>query len=119
MKNYIISSIENFEGRENCFSAAPTGGNSCSSIISDKAKSIGYTPVINNCPTGYNLAGNGLFCYCPLKKNYSGEVECDSGNLDRREKYRVIAQIDINIPIVRDILSFSFFRVSGDTKYMN
>lgn len=118
MKNFVLSSIEDFEGRANCFQVAGSKDASCSSVISEKAKRIGYSPVMKSCPSGYTMAANGLFCYCPLRKSSEGEDICDGGNLYGRSKYRVITQVDINIPIIKNILSLSFFQVTGDTKYM-
>lgn len=111
MKNYIILSIENFEGRESCFSSgsSESSGNSCSGIISQRAKFLGYAPNITSCPSGFSEANSGLFCY-------KGLGNADSFN--RFKKYRVVTQIDLNIPIIRDIFTKEFFQVSGDTKYM-
>ncbi len=118
MKNFVLSSIEDFEGRENCFSKSGNSSSSCSSIILEKAKSIGYSPVMKSCPNGYSLASDGLFCFCPLRKTDSGVEECDTANLYKRDKYRIITQVDINIPIIKNILSLPFFQVTGDTKYI-
>lgn len=108
MKNYIILSIENFEGRESCFSSR-SSDDSCSGIISQKAKSLGYAPNITSCPSGFSKASSGLFCYLGLGSKEGSE---------RHKKFRVVTQIDLNIPIFRDIFTKEFFQVTGDTKYM-
>ena len=119
MKNYIITNIENFEGRKDCFSSSKGEKYSCSYEIFSKAESIGYSKTNITCPDNYLVGGGGLFCYCSLIKSSSGEGEkCDTTNTVNGNKYRIITQVNIDIPIIKDAFGHSFFQVTGDTKYM-
>lgn len=103
MKNIVISSIEQYEGY-GCFN--DTGA--CYKKIEDGAKSIGYHPVNVHCPNGtnpeYHKAAN-FFCYARRESTGS-----------KKRFYTIVTQVDIDIPIVRDIMGLSFFQVHGDTR---
>lgn len=123
MKNEVIYAIERYEG-------ACCGGGSetslfpslsgrctnpqrseCRSTIAKKARDLGYNPVSLNCPTGYAKAtydNKELFCY---KINTTKSSSSD----DVRVYYSIITQVDINFPIVENMLGFHIFQVSGDT----
>ena len=98
MKNYVISTIEQYEGL-NCFKSE--GSSNCYSRIVEHAESIGYHPTVMSCT---NKVGN-YYCY-----EYK---DSDDGN---GYYYTITTQVDINFPIVNKIFSTSVFRVSGDTK---
>ena len=109
MKNFIISSIEQYESY-GCFSGNSLYSDSdCKKKIKESAESIGYHPVRVNCPDAtYSLNDSidTFFCY---KENTS-----ESGKY-----YSIVTQVDINIPIIRNILGLSFFQVHGDTRIIN
>lgn len=107
MKNNVISVIEQYEA-SGCFQT--TGDTACVGKISAGAKSIGYSPISLNCPSGYDSV-KGLFCY---KMSNVDETKNFSGS--RPVSYRIVTQVDVNIPIINKIMGFSFFQVSGDTK---
>lgn len=110
MKNIVIESVEEFRGGKNCFDSGSyksfdsfcKGSKkkklSCSSAIMNNACDIGYSPAKLSCPKKYTKVNN-QFCY---KKN-------------NNNTYSIITQVDINIPIINNILGLTFFQVSGDT----
>jgi hypothetical protein len=99
MKNFVISAIEKYEAR-GCFSA----NSGCRDLINEGAKKIGYSSSIDlNCPSGFDKV-EGLFCY---QKNPT-----DGENII----YKVITQVDIDIPIINKLMGLSFFQINGDTR---
>jgi len=103
MKNAVISAIEQYDAA-GCF--AKDSGKSCYNEIKASAVHYGYSPARISCPTGFNLAfdnGESFFCY---RKNDNTP----------RKTYHIITQVDINIPIINNIMGFSIFQVSGDTR---
>ena len=111
MKNVIISSIEQYEGSKSCFSTKATGTTPCQEKILDDAKNIGYNPTALHCHDGYEKS-NGLFCY----KKYDSMGSADSSRVVDGYYYTIVTQVDINIPIINDILGLSIFQVHGDTR---
>lgn len=111
MKDAIISIIEEYEG-SGCGdrNGNVDGGSACMTRIAREATSLGYRPPSLNC--GGNLHNaNGLFCY-EVK-----DVTGSDGSIDNhRAIYRVVTQIDINFPIIENIMGMSIFQVAGDTK---
>ena len=106
MKNFVISNIERYEAY-GCFEDRASGNTDCRTKISNGAKSIGYSPTsLLHCDTG-NLfvESDSLFCY---KDQVS-----TSGNY---RYYTIVTQVDINIPIINNIMGLSFFQVHGDTR---
>ena len=103
MKNIVISTIEQYEGASGCFSNEDSG---CRGKMMSEAKNIGYNPSSLQCPTtkGY-VKSNDLFCY--------KRIESDSG---KNYVYSIITQVDINIPIINNIMGLSIFQVHGDTR---
>ncbi len=104
-KNYVISTIEKYEGNKGCFDSSINGD--CLNAIRNKANRIGYARTFNNsCPSGYDDQPpvDNLFCY---KEEYNGS---------NVYKYKVITRIDVNIPIIKNIFYLPFFQVSGDTR---
>ena len=104
MKNLIISHIENFES-SGCF----TEDTACMNKIKESAEGIGYGSRIK-CPEDYGKI-DGLFCY---KEIISTNV--DNHVSDRPVSYRIITQVDLDLPIISSIFSINFFQVVGDTR---
>ncbi len=103
MKNIVISAIEEYEDA-NCTDTSKSTS-ACRQKIKSGAMRIGYSPTQLNCPSGSEWKKiDGLFCV-KRSKSHSGYYI-----------YRIVTQVDINIPIVRNIMGFSFFQVSGDTR---
>lgn len=107
MKNKIISVYEDFDGK--CES-------NCESVIKNYAKTLGYSAGNNmTCPTGYNGSSN---IYCYQKVEASSGLSGDGVVNDTRKKsyYRIITKINVEVPIINNILDFKIFYITGDTK---
>ena len=104
MKNLIISHIENYEA-SGCFEP----DTACMNKIKASAEGIGYGSRIR-CPEGYGLI-DGLFCYKPiLSTNTGNHISANPVS------YRIITQVDLDLPIISSIFSINFFQVVGDTR---
>ena len=108
MKNAVISAIEEYEGAQ-CIPTnnASNSNSACRKKIEESAKQIGYSPSINiSCgdeSKGWHSVDN-IFC--------AKEMTAKNGDTI----YRIVTQVDINIPIIKNIMGLSFFQVSGDTR---
>lgn len=117
MKNKIIDLYNDYGGE--C-------GSSCMTKIKEYANNLGYKPASLDC------ASNG---YTPLPSDYSNPLFCaklkninDKNGSDynadgsivqdqRRAKYySIVTKINIEIPIVDNIIPLQVFTVSGNTK---
>lgn len=105
VKNYIITSIEQYEG--NC-----DEGTTCYQKISDYINRIGY-----NAPD-FTMDDPDYKCmhgYCYKQFDASSEVGVSEG--EKQVYYRVVTQINIDIPIINRIMpGLRIFQVSGNTK---
>lgn len=106
MKNLIITHIENFEA-SGCFTE--DGDTACMNKIKASAEGIGYGSRIR-CPEGFEKI-DGLFCY---KEMVSTNTENHVSN--KPTSYRIITQVDLDLPIISSIFSINFFQVVGDTR---
>lgn len=104
MKNIIITHIENYEA-SGCF----TEDTACMNKIKASAEGIGYSSRIK-CPEDYGKI-DGLFCY---KEIISTNTENHVSS--RPTSYRIITQVDLDLPIISSIFSINFFQVVGDTR---
>lgn len=108
MKNKIISVYEDYNG--DCSSSE------CKKAISDYAKTIGYnTGNRMNCPAGYR---NSEDIYCYYEHRNKNTVR-DTGIIDDakdKRYYRIITKINVEIPIINNILDLRIFYITGDTK---
>lgn len=107
MKNIVISHIENFEA-SGCF----TEGTACMKKIRESAEGIGYGSRIS-CPSGFNKI-DGLFCYKEIQS-----TNRDNYYSNNPVSYRIMTQVDLDLPIISTIFSMSFFRVVGDTRVID
>lgn len=101
MKNIVISTVEEYEGTR-----CNNSSSACVERIVDEASAIGYSPVSLNCPKDFTNVRN---------------LYCIGNNPDQSTKpgvrsYRVITQVNMNLPLISTILGFRFFQVSGDTR---
>ena len=108
MKNYVISVIEQYEG-SGCFC---DGGTACKDKIYQHADQIHYKPTALQCHNGAKSV-DGLFCVSTTGSAPEGM------NSSTNKYYRIVTQVDINIPIVNNIMGLEFFQVSGDTRLIN
>ena len=104
MKNLIITHIENFEA-SGCF----TEDTACMNKIKESAEGIGYGSRIT-CPEDFEKI-DGLFCY---KEMISDKTDNHVSN--KPTSYRIITQVDLDLPIISSIFSINFFQVIGDTR---
>ena len=109
VKNYIITTIEQYEG--NC----DNEGSACDQKISNYIRQIGYSA------PDFDLTNDGYTChegYCYKKfdvstKKGSNSVEENNGQV----YYRIVTQINIDIPIINKIMpGLRIFQISGNTK---
>ncbi len=106
MKNIVISAMEEYEAAR-CVGEG-SEGSACREKIKEEARRIGYSPSALSCSDQYT-AYDGLFCATENKIKSSKDSS-------RYVSYRIITQVDADFPIIRNIMSFSFFQVSGDTR---
>lgn len=104
MKNLIISHIENFEA-SGCF----TEDTACMKKIRQSAEGIGYGSRIK-CPDSFTKI-DGLFCYKEIIS-----TNTDNHFSKKPTSYRIITQVDLDLPIISNIFSINFFQVVGDTR---
>lgn len=109
MKNKIISVYEDYDG--DCSSSE------CKSAIKEYAKTIGYSTGNNmSCPARYK---NEDDLYCVKDFEYENRTHDRSGLIDDmkdKRYYRIITKINIEIPIINNILDLKIFYITGDTK---
>ena len=97
MKNEVIAAIEEYEGNINHAG--------CKKQIDDSAQRLGYSPITDGCPTGYELGPDkGYYCYR------------DPNPTGKTTKITVMVQADISFPLMKRIVGFSLFKVTGDTR---
>ncbi len=111
MKNKIISEYEKANGK--CES-----GSGCYNSIIDYAHEIGYEPNRNSfkCPSDFRSDNHHLYCY---KSYVVSRREAPNESINDRadgKYYRIVTKINIEIPIIDNILDLNIFKVSGDTK---
>lgn len=111
MKNSVISAIEQYEA-VGCVNT-DKANTACRNKIIESAKSIGYSPANLRCPSGYTKI-DGLFCV--NEGEISRNKNKDWYSSSKPTTYRVVTQVDVNIPIINKIMGLSFFQVSGDTR---
>lgn len=115
MKNAIISAVERYEGNRYCFSEERS--NACWDRIEEQARKINYSPNRINCPTGFTKVehdgSKGFFCWKRMDRTVDS-----ADNFKDRVSYRIITQVDIDIPIIGVVLGFDFFQVTGDTRWI-
>ena len=105
MKNYVISAVEQYEGI-GCMNGGLTGGmTACRQRIQEYANGLKYAPVNLQCHND-SARVDGLYCI--------SEIERDSSR--NSVQYRIVTQVDVNLPIINNIMGLEFFQVSGDTR---
>ena len=110
VKNKIISTFEQYEG--NCDSGQREP-NTCNGEIINYMKSIGYSA------PSFRPANDETYDYICHDGYCYAQVEVANTNSDTGKKayFKVVTQINIDIPIINKILP-KIFQVSGDTKPM-
>ena len=116
MKNKIIATYEKYDGK--C-------GLACDYEIKSYATEIGYKPhKSTDCTTYTDLPSgtlekrsknDGAYCVYKIQAERTGD---SSVYTDMKTEYyfRVLTRIDIQIPIVQNVLGLRILSVTGDTK---
>ena len=104
MKNYVISTIEQYEASSTCFT---NGDSACLKRIKLRAEQLGYSPTDLKCSNGQAQV-QGLFCYNEVR-------DSSNKNSAKYKTYRIDTQVDFNFPIINR-MGFSIFQVGGDTR---
>lgn len=118
-KNIIISSIEQYGTGSTCFNK----GEPCFEKIKSELESIAYRPHSISCPSS---GTDGISNWYGAPRDATGQneilycyAEKDSYQ-DKRKvvhfSFRVVTQVDIDIPIINKIMGMYFFQVKGDTR---
>lgn len=106
MKNKVISVYEDYDGE--CLTA-------CRGTIKDYARTIGYSSANGfRCPDGYSQVDN-LYCIKKMTVQTSG-VDGVVRDMKVKSYYKVITKINVEIPIINNILDLNVFYIKGDTK---
>ncbi len=109
MKNYVISVVEQYDAA-GCLEEK--GGTACVNKIIGHANSIHYAPSSITCQAGETNV-QGLYCIGEVSDSEEAVVGVNSASY---KYYRIVTQVDIDIPIVNQIMGLRFFQVSGDTR---
>ena len=122
MKNKIIALYEEYDG--DC-------GADCKEEIAEYAKDIGYTSINNlHCEESYFKPDDpsvrtqtfDRYGYCEYKVNVvksSSASVFEDNNSNPGYYYRILTRIDINIPIIQNVLDLRILNITGDTKTFN
>ena len=110
MKNYVISVVEQYDAAGCLEPSQPTG---CKDKIKQHAHNIAYRPSSITCKAN-EVNVEGYYCIAPVSPSEYGVAE--DVNSAEYKYYRVVTQVDINIPIIKSIMGLRFFQVSGDTR---
>lgn len=102
MKNYVISVVEQYEGA-GCLPSDKGAATGCRQKIQRNADGLHYSPANLQC---HNNSSNVDSLYC------ISEISRDGNTV----QYRIVTQVDINLPIINNIMGLEFFQVSGDTR---
>ena len=106
MKDKIVTLYDDYDG--NCLNSSK-----CQQDIKTYAKQIGYSTDTGRsnfmkCPSGYTAA-NGIYCY---KKENVSKINDDK----ERYYYKIVTKINLEIPIIKNVMDLRFFYIYGDTK---
>lgn len=114
VKNKIISALEQYEGQ--CDPMTPS--DKCNQQILEYMNALGYdSPYLNieaSAGEPQWTCNNG---YCIQKNCLTSENSDIVSDKRKRAYYKVVTQINIDIPIINKILpGLKIFQISGDTK---
>lgn len=108
MKNIIISTIEQYDGYGcGSISGIDKTDTACLSKIKDAASDLGYRPLTNRCSSSDYYDVFGLYCYGITKPESNKEI------------YHIELNVDVNFPLMSDILGLSVFKINGDTRVIS
>ena len=114
-KNIIISTIEQYDGYGCGLNEKRLYSNSvntsCMEKINKELDKLGFYPNPVSCSNPYHSDANKRYCYV---YEYS-----DVKNNKKRHIMSIETTVDVHFPIVSNILGFSVFRISGDTRVLS
>lgn len=104
VKNYIITTLEQYEGNYT--------NEECQDKILSYINQVGY-----NAPS-FEIAGFDYCNYGYCIKEYEAKNSSEGVDEHQRQSYyRVVTQINIDIPIINNIMpGLKIFQIAGDTK---
>lgn len=114
MKNKIISTYEEYEGKCGGVNSSSVEAGDCYDKIVSYAREVGYQPGELDCGSGWEKAGD-YYCYreIEVKDNQNKYSVNENGE---KKYYMVATKINIEIPIINNILNLKMFWVTGNTK---
>lgn len=116
MKNAVISAFEQYEAA-GCGLEGSLSETACRNKIKGDAKTLKYNPPRLSCPATVSYGSkvaipvreiDGLFC--------AAEIDTRTEDGIQYATYRIITQVDMDFPVVKNILGLKFFQVTGDTR---
>lgn len=107
MKDKIITIYEKYDGK--CESA-------CKKEIDDYAKKIAYNAGTQlKCPDGTTAVGQ-IYCAGTVKVNNNKSASSSVNDEKEKYYYKIVTKINVEIPIINNVLNLQFFYIKGDTK---
>jgi len=113
MKDKIISLYDDYDGK--CTSK-------CQSAIKAYAREIGYATGNDlHCPTSTSVNAHpfenkdGLYC-AQVNEIVSKDEITVAGDAKTKKYYTIVTKINLQIPVISNIIDFRFFYISGDTR---
>ncbi len=107
MKDKIITLYDDFEGE--C-------GAKCQDVIVKYAQEIGYSVGDNmNCPSNSNWNYHnikGIYCEAAVPVSEASETK---GDKKAKRYYKIVTKINIQVPVINNLLDLRIFYISGDT----
>ncbi len=123
MKNKIISLYEEYDGE--C-PGSPDQAGTCQNKILTYSRQIGYSSASLNCDTNPLRPDQDVLetrryavGYCAYKIQMRNARQSDATVVDEGKDmyyYRILTRIDINVPIVQNVLQLRILNITGDTK---
>lgn len=108
MKNKIIDLYNDYDGK--CLEE-------CNDEIKSYAEKLGYKPASLICPSGTPLPSDKKIYCC--EKVFVKNNSATPGVVNDKAQgyyYTIITRINIDIPLVDNIINIPLFNISGDTK---
>lgn len=112
MKDKIISVYDDYNGKCHISGVSPDD-KSCEKEINYYARQIGYNIRDLKCPEGFTEDGKNGYCY---KETILKSDAPDAFSSTEEVYYTIVTKINLDVPIINNILNLEFFYISGETK---